>query len=78
MYFSYVKMWMVEISENKLKIVPTTQLKTHTEKINWKDIDTGTEGMLGLKIQHRGLTGRYVDRINKAKMVIYKLYRFVN
>ncbi len=75
----YERKWNIQISEEKLKIIPMAQYKTKQITINGKNINTSREGkFLGLKLQATGLRGHVTDKINKGKGILSKLWRFRN
>ena len=50
----------IRISEDKFKIIPTTQRKTQKIKVNGRDLDTCTSGkLLGLNITTNGFVTQF-------------------
>ncbi len=75
----FERKWKIQTSEEKFKVIPIAQHKTHKITVNGKDINSSKEGkFLGLKLQSTGLVGHVSDKIRKGKAIITNLTRFRN
>ncbi len=73
----YEKLWKIQTSEEKFKIIPIAKYKTNPTIVNGKNINASKDGkLLGLKLQSTGLIGHATERINKGRGILSKLRRF--
>ncbi len=73
----FEKIWKIQTSENKFKIIPLAQKKTEDIEINGRVINKSKEGtMLGLKLNTTGIIPHITERIRKTNAVLTNLYRF--
>ncbi len=73
----YERLWKIQTSEEKFKIIHVAKYKTYPITVNGKNINSSKEGkLLGFKLQATGITGHATDRIKIGKGILAKLKRF--
>lgn len=74
---SFEKLWKIQTSEEKFKIIPIAQIYMEELSINNKNLRHTTEGtLLGLKIQARGVNKHILEKVKNGNGILTKLRRF--
>ena len=74
---SFEKLWKIQTSEEKFKIIPLAQQYMETLTINNNLIRHTMEGtLLGLKMKSNGFNGHILERVKRGKGILIQLKRF--